>query len=104
VLPKHPYFFFLSEESETVNEAPGQTEMHLGVMDSLNATHIEIQRRRKYFISVMMYLTEKKPVLFSVEPCFSPAHGKRLNRDFNWFASYVLRLSRGTAQSVAEIE
>jgi predicted metal-dependent phosphoesterase TrpH len=78
--------FFLSEEATV--QMPGGTEMHLGVYGITERDHVEIQRRRKDFISLMMYLTEKK-LFFSVNHVFSGLTGKRLDDDFCWFASYV---------------
>ncbi|HXC88094.1 MAG TPA: PHP-associated domain-containing protein [Candidatus Cybelea sp.] len=84
-LRKHPDFF-LSEEATV--RMPSGTEMHLGVYGITERDHIEIQRRRKDFISLMMYLTEKK-LFFSVNHVFSSLTGQRLADDFCWFASYV---------------
>jgi predicted metal-dependent phosphoesterase TrpH len=84
-LRKHPDFF-LSEEATV--RMPGGTEMHLGIYGITERDHIEIQRRRKDFISLMMYLTEKK-LFFSVNHVFSSLTGQRLADDFCWFASYV---------------
>jgi predicted metal-dependent phosphoesterase TrpH len=84
-LRKHPDFF-LSEEATV--RMPSGTEMHLGVYGITERDHIEIQRRRKDFISLMMYLTEKK-LFFSVNHVFSSLTGQRLAEDFCWFASYV---------------
>jgi predicted metal-dependent phosphoesterase TrpH len=84
-LRKYPNFF-LSEEATV--KMPGGTEMHLGVYDITERDHIEIQRRRNDFISLMMYLTEKK-LFFSVNHVFSGLTGRRLDEDFCWFASYV---------------
>ena len=85
VLRKYPDFF-LSEEATV--QMPGGTQMHLGVYGITERDHVEIQRRRKDFISLMMYLTEKK-LFFSVNHVFSGLTGRRLDEDFCWFASYV---------------
>jgi predicted metal-dependent phosphoesterase TrpH len=84
-LRRHPDFF-LSEEATV--RMPGGTEMHLGVYGITERDHIEIQRRRKDFISLMMYLTERR-LFFSVNHVFSSLTGQRLADDFCWFASYV---------------
>jgi predicted metal-dependent phosphoesterase TrpH len=84
-LRKHPDFF-LSEEATV--EMPGGTEVHLGVYGITERDHMEIQRRRKDFISLMMYLTEKK-LFFSANHVFSGLTGRRLDEDFCWLASYV---------------
>jgi predicted metal-dependent phosphoesterase TrpH len=78
--------FFLSEEATV--QMPGGTEMHLGVYGITERDHVEIQRRRKDFISLMMYLTERK-LFFSANHVFSGLTGRRLAEDFCWFASYV---------------
>jgi predicted metal-dependent phosphoesterase TrpH len=84
-LRKHPDFF-LSEEATV--QMPAGTGMHLGIYGITERDHMEIQRRRKDFISLMMYLTEKK-LFFSVNHIFSGLTGRRLHEDFCWFASYV---------------
>jgi predicted metal-dependent phosphoesterase TrpH len=84
-LRKHPDFFLSEEATVTM---PGGTEMHLGVYGITERDHIEIQRRRKDFVSLMMYLTEKK-LFFSVNHALSGLTGRRLEEDFCWFASYV---------------
>ena len=78
--------FFLSEEVTV--RMPSGTEMHLGVYAISERDHIEIQRRRNDFISLLMYLTERK-LFFSVNHVFSGLTGTRRAEDFDWFASYV---------------
>jgi len=78
--------FFLSEEVTV--RMPSGTEMHLGVYAISEKDHIEIQRRRNDFISLLMYLTERK-IFFSVNHVFSGLTGARRSEDFDWFASYV---------------
>jgi predicted metal-dependent phosphoesterase TrpH len=78
--------FFLSEEVTV--KMPSGTEMHMGVYAISERDHVEIQRRRKDFISLMMYLTERK-LFFSVNHVFSGLTGRRVDEDFSWFASYV---------------
>lgn len=85
VLRKYPDFF-LSEE--VTARMPSGTEMHLGVYGISEKDHVEIQRRRRDFISLLMYLTERK-LFFSVNHVFSGLTGKRALEDFTWFASYV---------------
>src|SRR5271154_3382380 len=48
--------FFLSEEVTV--RMPSGTEIHLGVYGITEKDHLEIQRRRQDFISLLMYLTE----------------------------------------------
>lgn len=84
-LRRHPDFF-LSEEVTV--QMPTGTEMHLGVYAITEWQHLEIQKRRKDFISLMMYLTEQK-LFFSANHVFSGLTGRRSAEDFSWFASYV---------------
>jgi predicted metal-dependent phosphoesterase TrpH len=78
--------FFLSEEATV--RMPSETEAHLGIYGITEKDHLEIQRRRHDFISLLMYLTERK-LFFSVNHIFSGLTGEREFDDFNWFASYV---------------
>ncbi|HKW34464.1 MAG TPA: PHP-associated domain-containing protein [Candidatus Acidoferrum sp.] len=78
--------FFLSEEVTV--RMPSGTEAHLGVYNIAERDHIEIQRRAKDFISLLMYLTERK-LFFSVNHVFSGLTGRREAEDFAWFESYV---------------
>jgi predicted metal-dependent phosphoesterase TrpH len=84
-LRRHPDFF-LSEE--VTARMPSGTEAHLGVYGITERDHVEIQRRRKDFIALLMYLTERK-LFFSVNHVFSALTGHRDDDDFSWFASYV---------------
>jgi hypothetical protein len=78
--------FFLSEEVTV--RMPSGTEAHLGVYNITERDHLEIQRRAKDFISLLMYLTERK-LFFSVNHVFSGLTGHREAEDFSWFESYV---------------
>ena len=78
--------FFLSEEV-TVRMPRGR-EAHLGVYNLTERDHIEIQRRAKDFIALLMYLTERK-MFFSINHIFSGLTGRREAEDFAWFESYV---------------
>ena len=78
--------FFLSEE--VTMRMPSGTDMHLGVYNMAERDHVEIQRRRTDFVSLLMYLTERK-LFFSVNHVFSGLTGRRDAEDFSWFASYV---------------
>ena len=84
-LRQHPDFF-LSEEVTVC--LPTGTEMHMGVYGITERDHLEIQRRRTDFISLLMYLTERK-LFFSVNHVYSGLTGRRQAEDFNWFASYI---------------
>lgn len=78
--------FFLSEEVTV--RMPSGTEMHLGVYGITERDHLEIQRRRTDFISLVMYLSERK-LFFSANHIFSGLTGRRDLDDFSWFASYI---------------
>ena len=84
-LRRHPDFF-LSEEVTV--QLPSRTEMHLGVYAITERDHVEIQKRRRDFIALVMYLTERK-LFFSVNHVFSGLTGRREEEDFSWFASYA---------------
>ena len=84
-LRRHPDFF-LSEEVTV--RMPSGTEMHLGVYGITERDHSEIQRRRNDFITLLMYLTERK-LFFSANHVFSGLTGRREEEDFRWFASYI---------------
>jgi predicted metal-dependent phosphoesterase TrpH len=78
--------FFLSEEATV--RMPSGTEAHIGVFGMAERDHVEIQRRRNDFISLLMYLTERK-LFFSANHVFSGLTGRREAEDFRWFESYV---------------
>ncbi|MBS1841272.1 MAG: PHP domain-containing protein [Acidobacteria bacterium] len=78
--------FFLSEEVTCT--MPTGTELHLGVYAITERDHLEIQKRRTDFVSLLMYLTERK-LFFSVNHVFSGLTGRREFEDFEWFISYA---------------
>ena len=78
--------FFLSEEVTV--RMPRGTEAHLGVYNLTERDHLEIKRRANDFVSLLMYLTERK-LFFSVNHVFSGLTGRREADDFAWFESYV---------------
>ena len=84
-LRRHPDFF-VSEEVTV--QMPSGSELHVGVYAITERDHVEIQRRRRDFISLLMYLTERK-IFFSANHVFSGLTGRRQMEDFAWFASYV---------------
>jgi hypothetical protein len=67
---------------------PSGTEAHLGVYGMAERDHVKIQRRRNDFVSLLMYLTERK-LFFSANHVFSGLTGRREVEDFHWFESYV---------------
>ena len=81
----HPGFFVSEEVSCRM---PSGSEVHIGVYNLRERDHLEIQRRRADFVSLVMYLTEQK-LFFSVNHVFSGLTGRRNEDDFHWFASYV---------------
>ncbi len=85
VLRQHPDFF-LSEEVTV--RMPSGTEMHLGVYGLTERDHVEIQRRRTDFITLLMYLTERK-LFFGANHVLSGLTGRREAEDYQWFESYV---------------
>jgi predicted metal-dependent phosphoesterase TrpH len=78
--------FFLSEEVTV--RMPTGTEIHLGVYNMAEPDHLEIQRRKTDFLSLLKYLAERK-LFFSINHVFSGLTGRRETEDFSWFASYV---------------
>lgn len=91
--------FFLSEEVTV--RMPSQTEIHLGVYGISERDHVEVQQRRADFISLLMYLTERK-LFFSVNHVLSGLTGHRAAADFNWFASYVPAFETRNGQMCTE--
>jgi hypothetical protein len=91
--------FFVSEE--VTCRMPSATEVHIGVYDLSERDHVEIQRRRKDFVSLLMYLTEQK-LFFSVNHVFSGLTGRRDADDFHWFASYVPAFETRNGQMCAK--
>jgi len=78
--------FFVSEE--VTCRMPSGTLVHIGVYNLSDRDHVEIQSRRNSFVSLLMYLTERK-LFFSINHMFSGLTGKRDVDDFHWFASYA---------------
>jgi predicted metal-dependent phosphoesterase TrpH len=74
--------FFLSEEVTV--RMPSGTELHMGVYDITDRDHVEIQRRRDDFTSLLAYLRERN-LLFSANHIFSSLTGRRALNDFELF-------------------
>jgi predicted metal-dependent phosphoesterase TrpH len=83
---RHHPDFFLSEEVTV--QMPSGTEMHLGVYNLTERNHVEVQRRRNDFVSLLMYVTERR-LFFSVNHAFSSLTGRREEDDFSWWEAYV---------------
>ena len=78
--------FFLSEEATV--RLPSRTEMHMGIYGISERDHQQIQKRRDDFVSLLMYLKEKK-LFFSANHIFSSLTGERESEDFKWFAFHI---------------
>ena len=76
--------FFLSEEVSCT--LPSGTNAHVGVYDIDERDHIELQRRRDDFASLLAWLSERG-LLFTINHAFSALTGRRLQEDFDLFAS-----------------
>src|SRR5882724_2473888 len=74
--------FFVSEE--VTCQMPSGTQVHIGVYNICERDHVEVQRRRQDFVSLLVYLTEQK-LFFSVNNVFSGLTGRRDADDFRWF-------------------
>ena len=66
--------FFLSEEATC--RLPSGTELHMGIYDITERDHVEIQRRRNDFESLMAWLRERN-LFFSANHVFSSLTGRR---------------------------
>jgi predicted metal-dependent phosphoesterase TrpH len=76
--------FFLSEEVSC--HTSSGTELHVGVYGIDDRDHVELQRRREDFPSLLAYLTERG-LLFSVNHAFSGLTGSRTHADFQDFVT-----------------
>jgi predicted metal-dependent phosphoesterase TrpH len=74
--------FFLSEEVTCT--LPGGTRLHIGVYDITERDHIELQRRRDDFESLLAWL-EDHDLFFSANHVFSSLTGRRALADFTLF-------------------
>ena len=66
--------FFLSEE--VTCKLPSGTELHVGVYDITDRDHVELQRRRHDFESLVRWL-EGRNLFFSANHVFSSLTGRR---------------------------
>lgn len=76
--------FFLSEE--VTCRMPSGTEIHVGVYDIADRDHVELQRRRSDFDSLIAYLREHS-LFYSINHAFSALTGQRKLEDFHLFAT-----------------
>ena len=74
--------FFLSEEVTCT--LPGGTQLHIGVYDITERDHIELQRRRDDFESLLAWLVDHD-IFFSANHIFSGLTGRRALADFALF-------------------
>ena len=81
VLRSHPDFFLSEEVTCTL---PGGTQLHLGVYDITERDHIELQRRRDDFQSLLAWLVDHD-LFFSANHIFSGLTGRRALEDFTLF-------------------
>ena len=81
VLRSQPDFFLSEEVTCTL---PSGTELHVGVYDITERDHIELQRRRNDFESLLAWLVDQN-LLFSANHIFSSLTGRRALADFTLF-------------------
>src|SRR4051794_22545306 len=74
--------FFLSEEVTCT--LPGGNQLHVGVYDITESDHIELQRRRDDFESLLAWLVDRD-LFFSANHVFSSLTGRRSVADFALF-------------------
>ena len=83
-LRPHPDFF-LSEEITC--RMPSGTEAHIGVYDITERDHVEFERRRRDFPSLLAYLNQRR-LFFTVNHALSSLTGPRVADDFACFAEH----------------
>ncbi len=76
--------FFLSEEATCT--LPSGNQLHVGVYDITDRDHVEIERRRRDFESLVRWLRERR-LFFSANHVFSSLTGRRSLDDFELFES-----------------
>ena len=76
--------FFLSEEVTCT--LPSGNELHVGVYDITERDHVELQRRRHDFESLLAWLLDHD-LFFSANHVFSSLTGRRSIEDFRLFES-----------------
>src|SRR5260370_8627279 len=92
--------FFLSEEVSC--ETPGGTGFHMGVYDITERQHIELQRRRNDFFSLMAYLREED-LFFSLNHMYSGLTGRRTLTDFELFTNHFPAVETRNGQLLASL-
>lgn len=74
--------FFLSVEASC--RMPSGSEVHVGIYDISERDHLQTQRRRADFESLLAYLREHD-LFFSINHMFSGLTGHRHMSDYEWF-------------------
>jgi predicted metal-dependent phosphoesterase TrpH len=92
--------FFLSEEVSC--ETPGGTSFHMGVYDITERQHMELQRRRNDFPSLMAYLREQD-LFFSLNHMYSGLTGRRTLSDFELFQYHFPAVETRNGQLIAKL-
>jgi predicted metal-dependent phosphoesterase TrpH len=102
--------FFLSEEVTCT--LPGGTQLHVGVYDITERDHIELQRRRDDFESLLAWLVDHD-LFFSANHVFSGLTGRRALADFALFEGafpaietrngHMLTLANANAAALADL-
>jgi predicted metal-dependent phosphoesterase TrpH len=80
-LRSHPDFFLSEEVTCTM---PSGSQLHVGVYDITERDHIELQRRRHDFESMLAWLTDHN-LFYSANHVFSSLTGRRSLDDFALF-------------------
>lgn len=96
-LRRHPDFFLSQEVS---CRTPSGTNFHMGVYDISDRQHVELQRRRDDFFSLIGYLTEQQ-LFFSVNHVFSGLTGSRSASDFALFEEYFPAVETRNGQTTS---
>ena len=92
--------FFLSEEVSCTS--PGGTEFHMGVYNITERQHIQLQRRRNDFFSLMAYLREQD-LFFSLNHMFSGLTGQRTLADYELFELHFPAVETRNGQLLASL-
>lgn len=96
-LRRYPDFFVSEELTCTL---PSGTTLHVGVYDVTDRQHIELQRRRDDFFSLLEYLTEED-LFFAVNHPLAGITGPRRASDFDLFAAHFPAIEARNGQIIA---
>ena len=91
--------FFLSEEVTCT--LPSGSQLHVGVYDITERDHIELQRRRNDFESLLAWLVDQD-LFFSANHVFSSLTGRRSIEDFRLFETAFPALETLNGHMLAE--